>query len=317
MAHTSYSVSVPGSLMLMGEHAVLRGYPSLVAAIDKRIKITATPRADRAIYINSALGEASWSLDALPVADPTFKFMLAAVQAVAPQLKQGYTLKVDAAFSDQLGLGSSAAVVVGTLAVLIQASTHEEMAPSALLALSRQVIQRVQGFGSGADAAASIFGGVVLHMPDQTTEVISKTFPWVVVYSGSKEKTTKVVNKVNARVSAQPRLMRTIFEAMQQGIFEAVEAIKAGDWAAVGQVMNAQQGLMNALGVSSAALETLVSTLRQAPGILGAKISGSGLGDCVVAVGSLLVEGSLPIIMPQERLDAPMSPAGIEYATGK
>ena len=314
MARTSYSVSVPGSLMLMGEHAVLRGYPSLVAAIDKRIKVTATPRRDRNIHIVSALGEVTWSLDALPAADPTLKFMLAAVQTLAAQLKRGYDLVVDAAFSDQLGLGSSAAVVVGTLAVLIQASTEKTMAPMDLLNMAREVIQRVQGFGSGADAAASIFGGVVFHTPGHTTEVIAKTLPWVVVYSGSKEKTTQVVKKVNARVLAQPRLMRTIFDAMQQGIVEAVEAIQTQNWAAVGQVMNAQQGLMNALGVSNATLEALIATLRQAPGILGAKISGSGLGDCVVAVGSPLLEDPLPIVLPQQRLDAPISPGGILYA---
>lgn len=313
MARSSYSVSVPGSLMLMGEHAVLRGYPSLVAAIDKRIKVTATPRVDHHIHILSALGEVTWSLDDLPAADPTFKFMLAAIQRLAAQLTQGYDLVVEAAFSDQLGLGSSAAVVVGTLAVLMQASTGKPMPDMALLAMACDVIQDVQGFGSGADAAASILGGVVFHAPEHKTEVIAKTLPWVVVYSGSKEKTTQVVKKVNARVSAQPRLMKSIFDAMQQGIFDAISAIKAQDWAAMGQVMNAQQGLMNALGVSNAVLETLIGTLRQAPGILGAKISGSGLGDCVVAVGSPLVEDALSIMLPQQRLDAPISPAGIQY----
>jgi mevalonate kinase len=299
--------------MLMGEHAVLRGYPSLVAAVNKRIRVTAIPRADRQIRIKSALGEVIWSLDDLPATERIFKFMLEAVQTLSAQLTQGYDLLVDADFSDKLGLGSSAAVVVGTLAVLIQATMKKTMAAMDLLAMAREVIQRVQGFGSGADAAASIFGGVVFHTPDHTTEVIAKTLPWVVVYSGTKEKTTQVVKKVNTRVSAQPRLMKIIFDAMQQGIQEAVEAIKVQDWAAVGQVMDAQQGLMNAIGVSNVTLETLISTLRQTPGIFGAKISGSGLGDCVVAVGLLLEEGSLSITTPQQRLDAPISPEGIQY----
>jgi mevalonate kinase len=299
--------------MLMGEHAVLRGYPSLVAAIDKRIKVTAIPRTDRNIHIISALGEATWSLDALPVFDPKFNFMLAAIQALPEPLKQGYDLRVDADFSDQMGLGSSAAVVVGTLAVLNQANTHQRILPKNLLTLSCGVIQRVQGFGSGADAAASILGGVVLHHPEQKTEVIANTLPWVVVYSGSKEKTTQVVKKVNARVSAQPQQMGLIFEAMQQGVLKATAAIQAQDWGRMGQVMNAQQGLMQDLGVSNTTLETLIGTLRAAPGILGAKISGSGLGDCVVALGSLLAANALPLTMPQQYVDAPISAEGILY----
>ena len=49
--------------------------------------------------------------------------------------------------------------------------------------------------------------------------------------------------------------------------------------------MNVAQGLMDAIGVNNAMLATLVHGLREDPAVLGAKISGSGLGDCVVALG--------------------------------
>ena len=43
--------------MLMGEHAVLRGQPAIVCAINKRMKVTLTPREDKAVLMHSALGE--------------------------------------------------------------------------------------------------------------------------------------------------------------------------------------------------------------------------------------------------------------------
>ena len=43
--------------------------------------------------------------------------------------------------------------------------------------------------------------------------------------------------------------------------------------------------IMDAIGVNNATLSDIVERLRSLPGMHGAKISGSGLGDCVVALG--------------------------------
>ena len=65
----------------------------------------------------------------------------------------------------------------------------------------------------------------------------------------------------------------------------ALEAASRADWQAVGELMNINQGLMDALGVNNEQLAKLVFALREDPGIMGSKISGSGLGDCVVGLG--------------------------------
>jgi mevalonate kinase len=51
--------------------------------------------------------------------------------------------------------------------------------------------------------------------------------------------------------------------------------------------MNEQQDWMDQLGVNTPALENIIMGLNTEPKILGAKISGSGLGDCVVALGTV------------------------------
>jgi len=40
MPDNARTVSVPGSLMLFGEHAVLRGAPAVVTAVDQRMRVT-------------------------------------------------------------------------------------------------------------------------------------------------------------------------------------------------------------------------------------------------------------------------------------
>ena len=44
---------------------------------------------------------------------------------------------------------------------------------------------------------------------------------------------------------------------------------------------------MEDLGVCDDTLSDIVTTLRSMPDILGTKISGSGLGDCVLGIGTL------------------------------
>jgi len=68
----------------------------------------------------------------------------------------------------------------------------------------------------------------------------------------------------------------------------AFAAAATEDWETVGELMDIHQGLMDAMGVNNAELSELVYALREDPNILGSKISGSGLGDCVVGLGKAM-----------------------------
>ena len=65
----------------------------------------------------------------------------------------------------------------------------------------------------------------------------------------------------------------------------AKQYIEANDLKALGEIFNINQGLMDAIGVSNSTLAGINYELRRDPGIFGSKISGSGLGDCVVGIG--------------------------------
>jgi mevalonate kinase len=67
------------------------------------------------------------------------------------------------------------------------------------------------------------------------------------------------------------------------------------------------QGLMDALGVNDLALSDIIYSLRKSEVILGAKISGSGLGDCVIALGT---DDSLAL--PYEMIPVAVSGVGVE-----
>jgi len=306
----------------MGEHAVLQGKQALVAAVDCRVHVTLKLRSDRIIVLHSALGSIGTSLDALVLEKP-FQFVLGAISFYRLELVSGFELNIESEFSDNMGLGSSAAVVVATLRVLdkIKKNNYPSTVKSdySLFQRAKSVIQRVQGVGSGADAAASVWGGVVCYRPDgeptvdyypatvgtqratathalgirqetQVSEVLVQEKPYhlppiLVMYSGYKTPTPEVVHRVDHHRKQFPEVYEALFQTIEQCTKQAYQALIEEDWGKLGQLFNIQHGCLVALGVSDKMLDTMVHQLRAIPGMKGAKISGAGLGDCVIGIG--------------------------------
>lgn len=278
-------VTAPGSIMLMGEHSVLFGEKALACAVDKYIHIELKSRDDRQVFIDSALAQYESSLDQL-VDEPQLSFVLAAVRLFMADLPSGFSLRIRSEFSHQVGLGSSAAVTAGCVAALSQYcglnTDKSELFDKAL-----KVVHQVQGGrGSGTDLVASIYGSVVAYKVEPREITALQALPAIsLYYAGYKTKTPDVLRIVEQMSLRQPEIYREIYRLMGLVTEKAEGAIAASDWAGLGQLMNHYQGLMDALGVSDQAISEIVNGLRKSDAILGVKISGSGLGDCVLSLG--------------------------------
>ncbi len=278
-------VSAPGSLMLMGEHAVLHDRRALVAAINRRIRVRLTPRADRKICIRSALGRLDTALDRLAIKQP-FTFVTAALLQQRPHLRGGLNLEIQSEFSHEIGFGSSAAVTVALLRALAELN-RTSRANKKILRDAVAVIRQVQGRGSGTDAAASLLGGIVCYRAEPLAfRSFAIAPPLAAVYCGYKTPTAGVIAQVEQHRRRQPQLFGKIFDLMDDCVARAWPLLRRKQWRALGEVMNIHHGLQTALGVNTPELEDICQRLRRASGSLGgAKISGSGLGDCAIALG--------------------------------
>ena len=91
-----------------------------------------------------------------------------------------------------------------------------------------------------------------------------------------------VVAGVRARYERQPAAYAAIFDQIDALSIAGAEALVAGDYAELGELMNVCQGLLNAIGVSTPELERMVNIARTA-GAAGAKLTGAGGGGSIVA----------------------------------
>lgn len=306
----SVVVSAPGSTMLFGEHAVLHGEAAIACAMDARLTVKAVLRADRKVLIHSALGDLQTDLDDL-AKDPVHRFTLALLNRWRNRLPAGVELEITSGFSHTVGLGSSAALTVA-VAAAFRHLCGLPMKQKALLDECLAVVREVQGGGSGTDLVASIYGGIVHYRPDtRSVMTLGSELPIALHYCGYKTPTPEVIARVKAERMFTPALYDRLFRMMGDCTQQAAGAIRENNLERLGRCMNVYHGLMDSLGVCDVALASMVHQLR-AQGVLGAKISGSGLGDCVVSLENP-VAGSKSSLSDYESLPVSVSSAGVSF----
>lgn len=286
--------SAPGSLMLAGEHAVLRGYPALCAAVDVRIHVSIKPLDVPQIMISSdKFGTLTLATHhAFTTLSPPFHFIGRSLARFTESLdknpSRGLHITIHSDFQPTLGLGSSAAL---TVALLFALHTFFQIPfdKQDIALMGRDIIQESQkGLGSGADVMASVFGGVVYYQMDPfLIEPIAVLPPMVTIYSGNKTPTAEVIAIVQALEAQDPIKYQDLFSRIGKCVTEAKSALLHHDWIKLGAIFNEHAALQEALGVSNERLREIQQILCSIPSIFGAKISGSGLGDCVVGIGTL------------------------------
>ncbi|OGO93477.1 MAG: hypothetical protein A3F41_01165 [Coxiella sp. RIFCSPHIGHO2_12_FULL_44_14] len=282
-----YKASAPGSLMLLGEYAVLHGKKAIVCAVNKRIHVSIAPRTDDQLCIYSTLGQYTDTVTHFTVSPP-FEFVLTALKSKQHLLPTGCDIAIEAEFPSNIGLGSSAAVSVAILAALNQWLSPSSLTEHVLWQEVKAVVDQVQRNGSGADIAASIFGGTLVFQPTPWRVTPLKQHPPIcAVYSGKKTPTPEAIQLASQRYIRFPELFQHIDALSDQLVNEAIPVIEQQQWETLGYLWRIAQGLLQIMEVSNDVIDRIVQTLIQQPDIYGAKISGSGLGDCVVGLGAL------------------------------
>lgn len=197
MSRTATRVSVPGKLILMGEHAAVYGMPALVTSLGLRMTLLLEPRAAPGVQISLpdlgsdervAWGDIRARAASLRHAwlsyadDPTperFRQLrprgpgdLVAValgevvEAVGDHPERddhpcrGLRVRIESAIPVGAGFGSSAAAAVGVVAGYL-ATRRLEHGWAAVDTVALQVERRQHGFPSGIDSATVFHGGLL------------------------------------------------------------------------------------------------------------------------------------------------------------
>lgn len=272
MEKNNVTTSAPGKLLLLGDHAVVYGYPCLVTAVNYRVFVEVS-LSDRDEFIFPEGNGNNFIQIALELFRKKFH---------KPQSLQ---IKTWASYKESYGLGSSSAVTVAFVKALLELFSIP-LSKKELFDFCYKVVLKVQGVGSGFDVAAAIWGGTLYFVtagkkiePLKIAEI-----PLVVAYSGSKGNTAELVKKV-AQLKKESKRVDELFMPIEMKVDDARDWLTAKNFKGFGHYMDWYHDLLQQLEVSTPKLDELVKAARKA-GAYGAKLSGAGGGDCIIAVAS-------------------------------
>jgi mevalonate kinase len=143
------------------------------------------------------------------------------------------------------------------------------------------------GTPSGIDNTAATFGGVIWFKRGEKNIIerlkIKKPVEIVMGNSGVVANTKEVVAGVRQRKEKYPEKYNKIFKEAEGLAYKAREALLEYDLNRVGELMNENHKQLQAIEVDGKKLNFLVELARD-NGALGAKLTGGGVGGCMVAL---------------------------------
>ncbi|MEM3192044.1 MAG: mevalonate kinase [Conexivisphaerales archaeon] len=284
--------SAPGKLALFGEHAVVHGRHCIVTAIDKRMWVKVT-RSNQTILTSKQMGLYNYIIKDGVNYPKEVAYVARAIQRVSGYLGRPIKAEIEtwSDFSADYGFGSSSAVTVSIIKALM-CMNDLELNDKTLFELSYGTVIDVQGrhnksgqpLASGFDVAAAIYGGTIDFSKNEVVVPLrSGQIPLLVAYSGSKASTVELVNRVTELCLDHKVFCEALFNISDQIVQLAKGALAVENWEELGKLMTINHGLLSSLGVSSIKLDSLVSASINA-GAYGAKLSGAGGGDCIIAI---------------------------------
>ncbi len=268
-----------GKIILLGEHAVLQGAPGIALPLRGAMRARALPNETGLIRLFP------------PVDDVR---MEAVLDWIRHRLNpDGFDFFWESRIPAGAGLGASAALSCLLARWALTLKHPREATMERIHGAAHEMENIFHGHASGIDDAAACRESPVLFQKPRVAiawpflhEPLTE-FLWridfsihaflAVGYSGESASTREMVRRVQERDDGR-LAVRT-----QELVETAVRALKDENLPALGQTLDAAHELLAARGASTKTLDRMVRLARNA-GALGAKLTGSGGGGCVLAL---------------------------------
>lgn len=282
---TSMSKTAAGyahsKLILVGEHAVVYGKPAI--AIPFPLKVKSTVEKNPGEIILSSVYYVG-SIDTIP---EKMKGIAACIRATLHYMGKpvnGLLIRLQSSIPLGRGLGSSAAIAIAIVRSLFS-FYGRTVSQKELTTLVEIAEVYAHGNPSGIDmAAASSECPIFFKNEEKETAIkMGAPFHFVVADSGRIGDTHTAVKKVKEQLRIEPKKIHSVLERIEKITYEAKVVLADGNSYLLGQLLNLNHSELIKLGVSDRGLNRLVEAAKSA-GSLGAKLTGGGLGGCVLAL---------------------------------
>lgn len=267
-----------GKLILIGEHAVVYQEPAIALPF---FPVSVLVRAEKSddMVLHSALYQGS--LDQAPD-------HLHHISHLISELKKHFNLPsfrvyIESSIPVSSGMGSSAAIASALVQAIFD-GMNEPLDTQTLLYWIQTAERIAHGNPSGIDALTTSQNTAWWFIKDTTLEAfdIDLDAVLIVANSGVQGSTKEAVDHVRHLIDHQAQTKQHI-EALGQLTHQARIALQQHQALQLGCILTQAHHHLKSLEVSHPLLDEMVETALKA-GALGAKMTGGGLGGCIIAL---------------------------------
>lgn len=296
--------------ILFGEHAVVYGAPAIAIPVDS---LTAQATIERGGPAGLRIASSLYTgpVDGAPARlTPVVTAIRASLErAGLGELARdeagadGALVTIASSIPHERGLGSSAAVAAAIARAAFDLA-GAELDGETLFDLVQTAERVAHGKPSGIDARTVAATGAI-RFTRGAVAPIRIGAPLILAFAdtGHPGSTAQAVGSVQALREREPASTDALLSRLAEIAEHSIEDLAAGDRDAVGAAMSEAHAILHRVGVSSDHLDAIVAAACAA-GASGAKLTGGGLGGCVIAVASSTAHA--------EQIGAAMRDAGAE-----
>ncbi|MBG9980568.1 mevalonate kinase [Facklamia lactis] len=270
-------------IILMGEHAVVYDYPAIAmpfTAVQVEVKVHASHKPYTSIdcqYYRGPLEQIPEHLENLKTA------LHLAIESM--RLKEiPLDIKIESTIPQERGMGSSAAVVVALIRAICD-FYHVQISDYQLRLITNEAEVIAHQSTSGIDTLVTSSSNPIIYRKSQKPHSFKLDLDafLIVADSGQAGRTSLAVNHVHELKKVKPHFVEQAMATIGRFVNQAYQAIRLGDRTELGRLMTYNHYYLNQLGISNQELDRIVNAAWLA-GALGAKLTGGGLGGCVIAL---------------------------------
>ncbi|MGW4366485.1 mevalonate kinase [Nocardia takedensis] len=303
-------------VILFGEHVVLYGRPAIALPIPQ-VGARATARRTGGPVVIESAHMAGRGLTSRLGDTAVSRVAVSAVHEHLRVRDHGLLVTVHSDIPPARGLGSSAAIA----AAIIEAVADlwgRKLSEDTLFTLIQESESLAHGRASGVDARTVIGSGGPLWFEAGTARPLMvgdsvDRAVLVVADTGVAGSTRKAVAHVRRRLSALGAEGERLLDRVGALAIAGAQDLRLGRFADLGRAMTENQRVLERFGVSCAEVDALVAAALTG-GALGAKLSGGGLGGCVIALTTVsavdTVTGTLLEAGAAHCFEVPLNPVG-------
>lgn len=264
------TVSAPGKIHLLGEHAVVYGKPAIISSVNLRVFVTVKKSLKR--------------LEKLKIQQVVEQVLKNKLKIKIPQ----YELEIKSDIPVGAGLGSSAATSSTLIAALLT-FLKVKWDLRLINELTYQAEKVFHGNPSGGDNSTVVFGGLIWFrketpdlkliqpLPFSIPSALSRNF--LLINTGKPKESTldmvkMVSSKLNPPAGGQSSKFRKIFDDQERLVKELLTVLKNGDEKELIRIIREGERNLESIGVVSKSVASIIRNIESKGG--AAKICGAG-----------------------------------------